>query len=122
MERLDTIDQEFIGEIIKRRDTLQGPLAGDFIIMKDGTVERFSHDWGEDIQTSDGRFGWSFHLCKDGNADFSGGLNPAIMKSELELVPDDIRLGHFWIFHHNHVTAHNGVHFNIPCKTYRFKQ
>lgn len=118
MERLDAKDQEIVCKIFKQFEEHKGPRVGDFIIMKDGNIERFSHDWGDDIQTC---FGGSFWIGNSGNVEFSGGLNSAVMKNELELVPDDIQLGEFWIFHHHRVEAHNGVYFNLPCRTYKFK-
>lgn len=96
----------------------EGPRVGDYVHMLDGTLQRFSHDWGKDIQTTDGRFGTSFYLDRAGYAEFSGGLNPAILKSKLRLTPETM-LGHFWFFSNNEVKAHNGITVNIPCRVFK---
>ena len=119
MKRLDAIDQLFITNALKERELRKCPEVGDFVIMEDGSYERFSHDWGDDIQTTDGKFGSSFHLTKNGYGGFSGGLNAAIMKNRL-ILTSEIKEGSFWIFHHNHATAHNGVYFNAPVRVYQY--
>jgi len=97
-------------------NTRNGPRVGDFVIMPDLTYQRFSHDWGDSIQTSEGG---SFYLG-EGYASFSGGLNPSVPKSRLVLT-DEIREGSFWFFHHDFMRAHNGVYFTAPCRVYRLE-
>jgi len=31
-----------------------GPRVGDFVVMSEGDVRRFTHDWGDDIQVTSG--------------------------------------------------------------------
>jgi len=97
-----------------------GPRVGDFIIMRDGSYARFSHDWGDGLQTTTGEFGASFYFGGDGWVSFSGGLDPSIPSGEIEPT-EEVREGGFWFFHHNESRAHNGVWFKVPCRVFRRK-
>lgn len=88
--------------------------------MPDGTQERFSHDWGDQIQTTDGKFGASFYLGRDGFSSFSGGLNPSIKKEHL-IKTDKLEEARFWFFHHDYATAHNGVHVEVLVPVYEYR-
>jgi hypothetical protein len=118
MDTLDTKDHSIVKAILSIRSSFTIPEVGDYILRLDGTLERFSYTWAEGIQTTNGKFGASFHLCSDGGASFSGGLLPAIPRDKIAPT-DDSKEGAFWIFHHNEVKAHNGVHFTMPVKVWR---
>jgi hypothetical protein len=111
---LDAIDQEIIRKLIIARDQNGEPRIGDYVRFSTGELERFSHDWGDGLQTS---AGGSFFLCNNGGASFSGGLNPCTSADKLEQTDAELP-GSFWIFHHNVAGAGRGVHFKIPCRVY----
>ena len=50
------------------------PQVGDFVIFADGTERRISHNWGDEVQTSDDG---SFYLG-DGYMSFAGSLYTSI--------------------------------------------
>ena len=110
------------GEILAYREAefnrREGPRVGDAVKMPDGTVRRFNHDWGDDIQTTKGP-GWdaSFYLGKGGYAEFSGSLDHAIPKSKLTLTGETLDAP-FWFFHHGEVGAHRGVHFHMKVRVF----
>lgn len=121
---LDTRDIELIGQRQEARKALIGPLVGDFVHMLDGSLRRFTHDWGDGLQTTCGPSSAcygdvSFYLNSNGNAGFSGSLDPSIPNARLEIVPHEYNDGGFWIFHHDFAAAYAGVSFSIPCKVYR---
>ena len=101
---------------------IDGPRVGDFVEMLDGTLRRFTHDWGESIQTTVG----DRHPCAGDQSfywggdymSFSGSLDPAIPKLSLELT-EQKRDGWAWFFHHDEMRAHNGVSVAVPCRVYR---
>lgn len=112
----DAEDRRIISERLTRRDQLPGPRVGDFIVRLDGRLMRFSYDWGDSLQVSDGG---SFYLEREGFADFSGGLEPSIPKRRIKPAPDRYpESGSFWIFHHDEHRAHNGVDFHTPCRMF----
>jgi hypothetical protein len=111
----DDRDAEILAERTAQRERRKGPRIGDFCRFPDGSLGRFSHDWGDEIQWSEGG---SFYLCAGGGASFSGGLYPSIPKARLKLSRAK-RAGQFWFFHHNHACAHNGVDVEAPCRVYR---
>lgn len=115
--RFDDRDARIVAERCAAWDQRQGPRVGDFVQMKDGSLRRFTHDWGDDIQTTlNGSNDSSFYLGS-GFMDFSGGLDSAIPKGELTPLPF-ARKGSCWIFHHDHREAHNGVHTEVNCRVY----
>lgn len=119
----DAVDAEILKERERLFNAEQGPRVGDFLRMQDGTLRRFTHDWGEDIQTTVGPShpcnGDASFFLSDGHASFSGSLDPAILKSKMRDSGEKLD-GSFWFFHHNHYCAENGVYFKIPCRVFEF--
>lgn len=111
----DEQDQSILTQRQQAFDTREGPRVGDFVIFPDGTYNRFSHDWGNDIQTSKGG---SFYLSKS-HMSFSGGLDPAIDKGQLTPL-SETRNGQCWFFHHDYHTAHNGVDTRVKCRVFAY--
>jgi len=93
----------------------KGPRVGDFVDMLDGRRMRFSHDWGDSIQTSEGG---SFYFDAYGVCDFSGGLEPAKPRERFVDTGEQAE-GYVWFFHHDDHRAHNGIGAWIPCRIYR---
>lgn len=118
MRTLDKQDAELLAYREIAYNTHNGPRVGDYVQMLDGSLQRFSHDWGDDIQTTDGKYGASFYISKNGYVEMSGGLNKAILKSTLELLPET-KEGSFWFFRHDLAMAHNGVDVKIVCRIYK---
>jgi hypothetical protein len=98
-----------------------GPRVGDFAVFPDGHEERIAHDWGDTLQTTDGRYGASFHLFRDGTASFSGGLNPGVPR-DLFVLTADLKPGAFWFFDRDQPRAHSAVYARIDCRVYRIRE
>jgi hypothetical protein len=131
----DERDAAILAQRESERNTRPGPRVGDFVKMKDGTLRRFSHDYGEDIQTtyrwqepknaaafnrnSDPMIccGGDFYLAEGGGVSFSGSLDSALLKSTLKDTGEQ-RDGRFWFFHHNYWQASNGVDVTIKCRVF----
>lgn len=114
----DARDADILAQRVADWNAKPGPRVGDFAILANGKTVRFSHDWGDSLQTTDGRFGASFYLGKGGYMDFSGGLDPSIPKVAF-VYTGEVRDGQAWFFHHEETRAHNGVYFNVPCRVFR---
>ena len=73
----DSKDAELLSQYLKAREQIKGPRVGDFVRCKDGSLKRFTHDWGESIQVTSTtqNLDESFHLCESGHVSFSGGLD-----------------------------------------------
>lgn len=95
-------------------NAIEGARVGDFAIFPDGHAERFSHHWGDGLQTSTGG---SWHIGKD-FVSFSGGLNPTVKLDRLQAT-DELRPGTFWFFDGDWPRAHAAVHVEIDCRVYR---
>ena len=104
----------------------KGPRVGDWMILKNGVMTRFTHDWGfwrkEDlgIQIGDrertGDCG-SFYLG-DGYCSYSGSLDPPILHKNLRRT-NNKKLGRVWFFDHDHAFANNGIDFEIKFRVYK---
>lgn len=109
----DERDVELATQYLKHWNAILKPRVGDYIIMPDGTYERFSYDWDTGLQTSPGG---SFHLG-DGYASFSGGLNPVIPNESI--LPTDLKMvGDFWMAHNGYLCASCGVGVTALCRVY----
>lgn len=113
---LDAIDQELLAKRIALRDQIDGPKIGDYVRFPSGELERLSHDWGAEFQTSPSG---AFFLQGDGLSHLScGGLNPSTPRDKMEST--NITLpGSFWFFHHDQVGPGRGVYFKIPCRVFQ---
>lgn len=90
--------------------------VGDYV-MDGEKLLRVAHDWGDSLQLTDGKFGASFYLG-DGYVEFSGGLNPSILRSRF--VPTtDKRMGSVWFFSQNRVEAHNGYYTKASFRVWK---
>lgn len=116
----DDKDKAILADRVAAWDAKQGPRVGDFVHMLDGTLRRFTHDHGNDIQTTGkGQFAAdvSFYFGV-GYMSFLGTLDRAIPKASLEQT-DETAFGGAWFFHHDQAGAHCGVYFTVNCRVYR---
>lgn len=114
----DDRDVEIARERLAEWNERQGPRVGDWIAMRDGTMRRFTHNWGDGLQTTcgDGDAGsFYFYGC---SMSFSGSLDRSVPASEI-VETSEIRNGRAWFFHHGQTGAHRGVYFTVPCRVYR---
>lgn len=109
----DATDAKILDERQAQWDARPGPRVGDFVQIGQ-RFGRFSHDWGDGIQWSEGG---SFYLYGP-SVEFSGGLNRAIPMDRLEAT-NDSRPGTFWFFHHGFSGASRGVGATIPCRVFK---
>lgn len=92
-----------------------GVRVGDFLKLSNGKYLRFSHNWGNKVQTSGVDKG-SFYFG-NGYCEFSGSLYAPIDKSKLTQL-DETAEGDIWIFNNNEICAHNGVYFKIKFRVF----
>ena len=102
----------------------EGPRVGDFVIMPDENVLRFTHHWSgadfNELQTTvRGAADESFYLSETGFCDFSGSLDGPLPVSSLEDTLEN-RPGRIWFFHDDFPRAHNSVHATAPFRVYRY--
>ena len=116
----DDLDRAIAQRRLKVWDRKSKPRVGDYVIMPDGSYERFSYDWGKGIGIQTCNSG-SFHLNSIGSASMSGGLNPIVPYEKIERT-NKKKEGTFWIFHHGSSGAHKGVGIKAWCRVYRVKK
>jgi hypothetical protein len=116
----DDKDVAIARERLTEWNSRPGPRVGDWVKMLDGTLRRFTHDWGTDIQTTlasgvDASF-YFYGSCMS----FSGSLDRAIPKASL-VETAEIKPGNAWFFHHNSSGAGRGVYFTVPCRVFEVR-
>lgn len=119
---LDQRNMDILSTRISAWNQNEGQRVGDFVRMLDGSTRRFTHDWGDDIQTTVGKSHPNDGDCRiylgNGYTEFSGSLDRAILKTSLLLTPE-VLPGSFWFFRNHDIRAHNGVNVKAPCRVYR---
>lgn len=114
----DDRDVEIARERVELWNKRSGPRVGDWIAMLDGTLRRFTHHWGDGLQTTCGNGdNGSFYFAR-GCMSYSGGLDPSIPIAQI-VETSEIRNGNAWFFHHDSSGAHRGVYFTAPCRVFR---
>lgn len=119
--QLDERDKSILEQRVKEwSQDADGPRVGEYLMTEKGYL-RFTHDWGESIQTTvRPNYDASFYFGKGGYMSFSGSLDSAVPKTSLELT-SEIKEGSCWFFSHDYATAHNGVHVSVPCRVWQLK-
>lgn len=124
-EQYSENDFDLLATRINKLNNHEGPRVGDFVIMPDDNVLRFTHHWPgpdyDELQTTvPGCGDQSFYLSKNGVCDFSGSLADALPATALEDTFEN-RPGRIWFFHDDYARAHNSVHATIPFRVYRYR-
>jgi len=112
-EGLNDKNKAILAEKEKAFDAIPGPRIGDFYI-NENNYSRFTHDWGDSIQSQYENINGSFYLG-NGYVSYSGGLSPAISKVDLELT-NGVKEGVFWFFNENMAMANNGIKVWLNCR------
>ncbi len=98
-----------------------GPRVGDWCRMPgEDKLRRFTHDWGDGLQTTWPQHGLGSFYFSGGGASYSGSLDPSLPKTAL-IDTGERKPARFWFFHHDHSRAHNGVHFEIECRVFEYR-
>jgi hypothetical protein len=92
------------------------PKVGECLVYK-GRYVRFSHDWGDSLQTSTGGH---FYLG-DGYMSMSGSLNHGVAKKDIELTSQQRMVG-VWFFDNNHAGAGQGRDFAVKVRVWKVKK
>lgn len=109
-------DRQIIESRIEQYNKQQGPRVGDFLKLPNGEYHRFSHHWGDGLQTSkDGSFYFG-----NGYVSFSGSLDPSIKLSRI--VPtEETKLGRVWIFSQDSMGAGRAVYAKVAFRVFELR-
>lgn len=122
----DDFDRGILSERQVARRKFRDPQQGDLIRRKDGLYTRMTAVWDTKAQTlgygDDGfdtleaiaRRG-SFFLSRDGGMSFGGSLNPGVPLTHLR-DSGRVEQAGCWFFHHDNMTAHNGVNMMVNVR------
>ena len=119
---LDPKNLDMLRTRLAEREKITGPRVGDWIVRLDGTRSRATYVWdlgGEDAHVQDGGSeGAAFYLLSSGHESYSGGLNPGIPTSSLQLT-EETQEGWVWFFHRDHWMRDNAVSFPIQERVWK---
>jgi hypothetical protein len=116
--QFDDRDAALLAERQARFDQQSGPRVGDIVLMRDGSMRRFTHDWGDGLQTTTPQFGAGSFYFGTGHMDYSGALDPTIPKAGL-IDTGEQREARVWFFHHNFPGAARAVHTTARVRVFR---
>lgn len=94
---------------------IQGARVGDYLKLPYGIYTRFTHDWGDSLQTGGGSN--SYYLSKSGFLSYSGGLDSGISRKDIRLT-NETKKGFIWFFNNDDARAHNGINFEIDFRVF----
>lgn len=117
MKPLDEKDREILRVRQENWDKIPGARVGDYCIMPDGDKRRFTHDWGDGLQTTLPKsIDASFYMGA-GHIAFSGSLDSIVPRVHL-IDTGETAPGVIWFFHHNESRAHNAVYAHMNCRVF----
>ncbi|MBS0250927.1 MAG: hypothetical protein JSR78_07660 [Proteobacteria bacterium] len=109
----DQKDAEILGTAMRYRAIHAQPLVGDYIILKDGSVQRLAYAYKDRFQVTVPTFRSIFHLHDVGTMSCSGAFPASVLKADLQ--PQGYtRTASCWIWHHGRSGAGRGVDAIIP--------
>lgn len=116
-------DYDILNSRIRKLNQREGPRVGDFVIMTDCAVLRFTYELPHEprlIQTTtrSTNGNTSFYINRSGFCDYSGSLGSALPIETLEETPET-RFGRVWFFSDDYAREHNTVHAMISFRVYR---
>jgi len=118
---LDPKNLDMLQARLSAREQITGPRVGDWIVRLDGKESRATYVWDDEdgpwIQDGGGSMG-SFYLMRHGYEDYSGGLDPGIKASCLELT-GETKEGFVWIWDRDSPGQNRGVSFPIQERVWK---
>ena len=108
-------NEQILNDRTAKFNERQGARVGDFLKLRNGNYVRFSHNWGEDIQTAC-EWSGSFYLASS-SCSFSGSLYGAI-KHKLMRQIDETKKGAVWFFNNDEARAHNGFNTEMDFRVF----
>lgn len=110
-------------EILENRVALynqrSGARVGDYLQLPHGELTRFTHDWGDSIQTG-GSDGGSYYIG-NGYLSYSGGLDSGVQKKDIRKT-NKTKSGSVWFFDGDVSGANRGVYFNVEFRIFKLKK
>lgn len=101
---------------LTQRAALSGPLTGDYVKYKDGSLSRITYVWPDHCQTGGSRDG-AFFLFPDGYCSYSGGLDSGIKTKKLKITDEKIT-GRIWFFNQGIAGYNRGIDFYTEFPVY----
>lgn len=115
----DEKNEQILKRNLQAYDKIDKARVGDFLLLPDGRVTRFTHDWGDHIQTG-GSPGNAYYFG-EGYMSYSGGLNHGIKHEFLELTNEKMK-GSVWFFSCGYAGASCGVYYTVLFRVYKIKE
>ena len=123
LEAHEALRRKANAALLKKRvalyNKIKGPRVGDWIVLANGNLTRFTYKWNDGLQIGDrehaGDHG-SFYLG-DEYCSYSGSLDPAILSKNIRATKRT-KAGRVWFFDKDIHMAHNGVDFMIKFRVF----
>ncbi|HBB16878.1 MAG TPA: hypothetical protein DCZ97_07710 [Syntrophus sp. (in: bacteria)] len=117
---------DILNDRIKSFNNHVGPRVGDYLYIPQTDERipqytRFTHHWGDRIQTGGTQNHGGYYLDRNGFFSYSGGLDSGIATADL-IDTGETRPGSLWFFDGNVAGAGRGVHFMADMRVYTVRE
>jgi hypothetical protein len=125
---LDQANRDILAARIAAYDAIDGARVGDYLKLWTAPepcpkhayeYTRFTHDWGDKLQTGGHQWSGGFYLST-GHISYSGGLDPGVWRADL-VATNETREGSVWFFNHNEARADNGIVASMPFRVFTLR-
>jgi hypothetical protein len=115
---------ELLANKLAAFDRQPGPRVGDYLQLpnvhpKLGQFTRFTHHWGDTIQT--GGLSGDYFLSAGGHLFYSGILDSGVSVSDIMPEPTGTRAGSVWFFNQDLSGAGRGVDYTAPMRLFSLR-
>ena len=115
---------EHLLKCLKEREAIEGPRVGDFILRKNGALERLCVQSVDSFQSYENG---SYCLHSSGTVSYSGTCGDVIKRENIKewyYFFDDFTgakgfSGQFWICYNGYLTGNCSVIVNLECRMYK---
>lgn len=107
-------NESILKELAALYNKKEGARVGDFLCLPHGEFVRFSHDWGESLQTTGASHG--FHLGSS-YISYSGGLDSGIKRASIKQT-NELKAGFVWIWDQGISGADRGVNMQMSFRVF----
>lgn len=100
-----------------------GVNVGEFVLRKDGTLDRVTvgRYSSDDIQIGGSKEHFGYHLVIDGEVDYSGSCSLDVILKKNLVLAEDMEIGRFFFFNRDSGIdkKNQAIHFDMPVRVWK---
>lgn len=116
IKKIKVVDIEMFYNIESIKRDVEYAVVGDFVELKNGSIERIAHVWSTNEFQFESGIG-NFNLNKSGSCSMSGSLNQSVVMNLKKL--EKTHKGKCWIFSEGKANRGNSVYHKIEFNLFK---